>query len=97
MAAHAARAMSHGVGGHQRDRLAPVAHVVLGQQGLVAGDARSREVAVDKQGHVGVGDHGVYAGHGSGRAGVEAGDPGVVVRGAQGGCVQHARYPHVVT
>ena len=43
------------LGGDQRDRLALVAHLVLGEERLVGRDPEPREVAVLEQGHIGVG------------------------------------------
>ena len=50
------------LGGDDGDRLALVAHVVLGQQRLVAGDAERLEVPVDVPRDVLLGDDGVDAG-----------------------------------
>ena len=51
------------LGGDERDRLALVAHLVLGEQRLVAGDAERLEVAVDEARDVLPGDDCVDALH----------------------------------
>ena len=49
--------------GHERDRLAEVAHLVLREQRLVGRDPECREVPVLEQRDVLPGDHRVHAGH----------------------------------
>ena len=63
IASTAACATSSDSAATARDRLALPAHVVLGQQRLVGGDAEALEVPVDVVGHVLVGDDRVHAGH----------------------------------
>ena len=74
------------VGRDGRDRLADVAHEVVGEHRLVVGDQPVGRLA----GHVGRREHGLHARDPPRRRHVEAHDAGVRVRRAQGRAPQHA-------
>ena len=79
------------VRGHQSDRLALVPHDVHGEHRLIR---MLKAVAVDA-GHVLVRQDRVNPLHGKGFGDVDAGDPGVRVRTAQGRAPQHVLVPQV--
>ena len=91
-------------GDHERDRLADVVHLVLGQGvlGASVGQGRVRDQQRQRLGHrageVVVGPHGQDALDVEHVGDVDVGDPRVGVRGAQDGRVQHPRVvvEHVV-
>ena len=68
---------------HGRDRLAEVAHLVVGEQRLVGRDAEALEMAVDVLRDVRVRDDRAHALHRLGLARVERADRRVVVRRAE--------------
>ncbi len=83
--------MSDGLGRHRRHRFADVAHHAARHDRLVLDE----HAEVVDAGHVVAGDHALHAGHGAGRAGVDAHDAGVRMRAAQHLQVQHVGHPQV--
>ena len=79
------------VGGDQGDRLALVADVLPGQDGLV-GDLQTVGLA---PGDVVGGEHGQDPGHEQGLGGLDGADPGPGVGAADGGAPEHPLGPQV--
>ncbi len=82
--------------GHDRDRLALVANLVLREKRLVGRDAERREVPVLEERHIRVRDHRVDAGHGLCLRRVEGRDRRAVERRAERLRPEHAGHAHVV-
>ena len=74
------------LGGHDRHRLAEVAHAVEREHGLV----RELEAVAPLAGDVVAREHRVHAGHGDRFADVEREDPGVRVRAPDGDAPEHS-------
>lgn len=80
------------VGGDQRDRLAVVAHLAVGEDG---GVLDLQAVGAYGGGQVVVGEHGAHPGDGQRLGGVDRHDPGVREGAAQGVAPQHVLVPQV--
>jgi hypothetical protein len=79
------------VGGHDRDRLALVAHLVDGEHRLV----RDFQAVQLGAGHVLVREHGVHPGQRKGFGHIDTADPGTRMWAAQCRAPQHIPRPHV--
>ncbi len=84
------------LGGHQRDGLALVTHLVLGQEWFVGGNAQRLQVAVLEKGHILPGDDCPHARHGLCPGGVHPGDGGMVMGRAQHLGPEHAGHADIV-
>ena len=84
------------LGRDERDRLALVPHLVVGEERLVGRDPERGEVAVLEERHVVCRDHRADAGHRLGLRRVEAGERRAVVRRAERLRPERAGDPHVV-